>query len=114
MTDKNDGNWNGVEKVFGEDSLSRVVSCKLHLLQTQNTHQNKICKLKTPIKTKFANSKHSSKQNLQTQNTHQNKMWNDTDKGRVTSLTNKLFEVKTHAGYMTASSMWVGDISTVL
>ena len=33
MTDENGANWNGIEKVFGKDSLSRVVSCKFHFLQ---------------------------------------------------------------------------------
>ena len=32
----------GIEKVFGKDSLSRVVSCKFHLLQGRNTHRNKV------------------------------------------------------------------------
>ena len=32
----------GIEEVFGKDSLSRVVSCKFHLLQGRNTHRNKV------------------------------------------------------------------------
>ena len=30
MADENGANWNGIEKVFGKDSLYRVVSCKFH------------------------------------------------------------------------------------
>ena len=42
MADENGANWIGIEKVFGKDSLYRVVSCKFHFLQARNTHQNKI------------------------------------------------------------------------
>ena len=42
MADENGANWNGIEKVFGKDSLSRVVSRKFNFLQARNTHQNKI------------------------------------------------------------------------
>ena len=37
---------------------------------------------------------------LQARNTHQNNILNDADKERFTSLTNKLLEAKTHAGYI--------------
>ena len=57
MADEKGANWNGIEKVFGKDSLCRAVSYKFHFLQSQNTHRNKI--------------------------------FNDTDKERFTSLTNK-------------------------
>ena len=43
MADENGANWNGIEKVFGKDSFSRVVSRKFNFLQARNnTHQNKI------------------------------------------------------------------------
>ena len=43
MADENGANCNGIEKVFGKDSLSRVVSRKFNFLQARNnTHQNKI------------------------------------------------------------------------
>ena len=67
MADENGANWNGIEKVFGKDSLCRVVSCKFHFLQARNTPRNKTL--------------------------------NDA-KERFTSLTNKLLEAKTHAGYI--------------
>ena len=44
MADENGANWNGIEKVFGKDSLYGDVSCKLHFLQARNTHRNKILK----------------------------------------------------------------------
>ena len=80
MVDENEENWNGIEKVIGKDSLSRVASCKFHLLQARNSHRNKI--------------------------------FNNTDKERFTSLTNKLLQVKTHAGYMKVYSQLYEFINT--
>ena len=51
MADENGANSNGIEKIFGKDSLYRVVPCKFHFLQAQNTHRNKI--LNDPDKERF-------------------------------------------------------------
>ena len=79
MTNENGANWNGIEKVFGKDSLSKVASCKFHFLQARNTHRNKIL---------------------------------NADKKRFTSLTNKLLEAKTHAGYIKVYSELYDFINT--
>ena len=49
---------------------------------------------------------------LQARNTHRNKILKDADKERFTSLTNKLLEAKTHAGYIKVYSELYDFINT--